>query len=121
MIKQKKGENHQHLLPGGCVGFHSSRLLFEQGGVHQLTKVLAIEWAPYNILVNAIAPTFVETPLSKPMFEKPGFREYVIGNILLGRIGQPEDVIGGVIYLASEASNLVTGHILLIDGGWTAR
>jgi 2-deoxy-D-gluconate 3-dehydrogenase len=79
----------------------------------------AIEWAKYNINVNAIAPTFVETPFSKPMFEKEGFREYVLGNILLGRIGQPQDVVGAVIYLASEASNLVTGHVLLIDGGWT--
>jgi 2-deoxy-D-gluconate 3-dehydrogenase len=55
------------------------------------------------------------------MFEKMGFREYVLGNIPLGRVGQPEDITGAVIYLVSEASNLVTGHILLIDGGWTAH
>ena len=55
------------------------------------------------------------------MFEKEGFREYVLGNILLGRIGRPQDVVGAVIYLASEASNLVIGHVLLIDGGWTAH
>jgi len=66
-------------------------------------------------------PMFIETPFSKPMFEKEGFREYVLGNIPLRRVGQPEDITGAVIYLASEASNLVTGHILLIDGGWTAH
>jgi len=122
MIKQKKGKIINISSQAGCVGLPlRAAYCSSKGGVHQLTKVLAIEWAPYNILVNAIAPTFVETPFSKPMFDNPGFREYVIGNILLGRIGQPQDVIGGVIYLASGASNLVTGHILLIDGGWTAR
>ena len=55
------------------------------------------------------------------MFQNEGFKEYVLGNIPLGRVGKPEDVIGGVLYLASDASNLVTGHILLMDGGWTAQ
>jgi 2-deoxy-D-gluconate 3-dehydrogenase len=67
------------------------------------------------------AKGFIETPFTKPMFEKEGFREYVLGNIPLGRVGKPNDVTGAVIYLASEASNMVTGHILMVDGGWTAH
>jgi NAD(P)-dependent dehydrogenase (short-subunit alcohol dehydrogenase family) len=92
-----------------------------KAGGNLLTKVLAIEWAPYNINVNAIAPTFVETPLTKPMFEEKDFRDSVLTKIPLGRIAKPADITGAVIYLASEASNMVTGHGLLIDGGWTAQ
>ena len=122
MIQQKRGKIINVSSQSGSVGLlQRAAYCTSKGGVNLLTKVLAIEWAKYNINVNAIAPTFIETPLTKPMFEREEFREYVLGNILLGRVGQPEDVIGGVIYLASEASNLVTGHILLIDGGWTAH
>jgi len=122
MIHQKKGKIINVSSQAGCVGLPlRAAYCSSKGGMNQLTKVLAIEWAKYNIHVNAIAPTFIESPFTKPMFEKEGFREYVLGNILLGRVGQPEDVTGAVIYLASEASNLVTGHVLLIDGGWTAH
>jgi len=68
-----------------------------------------------------VAPTFIETPMTKPMFENAAFKEMVLNKILLKRIGQPKDVFGAVIYLASEASDLVTGHVLLVDGGWTAH
>ncbi len=122
MIRQKKGKIINISSQTGTVAIpQRAAYCSSKGGVNLLTKVLAIEWAQYNINVNAIAPTFIESPFTKPMFEKPGFREFVLGNIPLGRIGQPQDVIGGVIYLASEASNLVTGHVLLIDGGWTAH
>jgi 2-deoxy-D-gluconate 3-dehydrogenase len=122
MIRQKKGKIINISSQTGTVAIpQRAAYCSSKGGVNQLTKLLAIEWAQYNINVNAIAPTFIETPFSKPMFEKEGFREYVLGNIPLGRVGQPEDVMGGVIYLASEASDLVTGHVLLIDGGWTAH
>jgi len=122
MIQQKKGKIINISSQTGTVAIpQRAAYCSSKGGVNQLTKLLAIEWGPYNINVNAVAPTFVETPFTKPMFEKEGFREYVLGNIPLGRVGQPEDIIGAVIYLASEASNLVTGHILLIDGGWTAH
>ncbi len=122
MIRQKKGKIINISSDAGTVGLpQRAAYCSSKGGVDLLTKVLAIEWAPYNINVNAIAPTFIETPFTKPMFEKPGFREYALRNILLGRIGKPEDVTGAVIYLASEASNLVTGHVLLVDGGWTAH
>jgi 2-deoxy-D-gluconate 3-dehydrogenase len=122
MIEQKRGKIINVSSQSGSVGLLQRAVYCSsKGGVNLLTKVLAIEWARYNINVNAIAPTFLETPFTKPMFEKEGFREYVLGNIPLGRVGRPEDVIGAVIYLASEASNLVTGHVLLIDGGWTAH
>ena len=122
MIYQKKGKIINISSDAGSVGLPlRAAYCSSKGGVDLLTKVLAIEWAQYNINVNAIAPTFIETPLTKPMFEKKEFREYVLGNIPLGRVGRPEDVIGAVIYLASEASNMVTGHVLLIDGGWTAQ
>lgn len=122
MIQQKKGKIINISSQSGSVGLlQRAAYCASKGGVNLLTKVLAIEWAKDNVLVNAIAPTFLETPMTKPMFEKEDFRQYVLGNIPLKRIGKPEDVIGAVIYLASEASNMVTGHVLLVDGGWTAH
>jgi len=122
MIQQKRGKIINVSSQAGSVGLlQRAAYCSSKGGVNLLTKVLAIEWAQYNINVNAIAPTFIETPFTKPMFEKEGFREYVLGNIPLGHVGKPEDVVGAVIYLASDASDLATGHVLLIDGGWTAH
>ncbi len=85
------------------------------------TKAMAIELAPYGIRANTLGPTFVETPLTKPFFEKPEFREWVLGKIKLGRIGQVTDLMGPVVFLASEASALMTGSALVVDGGWTAE
>jgi NAD(P)-dependent dehydrogenase (short-subunit alcohol dehydrogenase family) len=122
MIQQKKGKIINVSSQSGSVGLpRRAAYCTSKGGVNLLTKVLAIEWAPHNIKVNAIAPTFIETPMTQPMFQDKSFRDYVLGNISLGRLGKPEDVVGAVIYLASEASDLVTGHVLLIDGGWTAH
>lgn len=122
MIRQKKGKIINVSSQAGSVGLlQRAAYCSSKGAVNQLTRVLAIEWAKHNINVNAIAPTFIETPFTAPMFQKEGFKEYVLGNIPLGRVGKPEDVIGGVLYLASDASDLVTGHILLMDGGWTAQ
>ncbi len=122
MIQQKRGKIINVSSQSGSVGLpQRAAYCSSKGGVNLLTKVLAIEWAKYNINVNAIAPTFIETPMTKPMFENEGFRKYALGNIPLGRVGKPEDVVGAVIYLASDASDLVTGHVLLIDGGWTAH
>jgi len=122
MIQQKKGKIINVSSQSGSVGLlQRTAYCSSKGGVNLLTKVLAIEWGKHNIQVNAIAPTFIETPLTKPMFENEDFRQYVLGNIPLGRIGKPDDVVGAVIYLASNASDLVSGHILLIDGGWTAH
>ena len=86
-----------------------------------LTKAMAIELAPHRIRVNTLSPTFVETPMTRPFFENAAFRRDVLSKIKLGRLGQVEDLTGAVVFLASEASALMTGASLVIDGGWTAE
>jgi NAD(P)-dependent dehydrogenase (short-subunit alcohol dehydrogenase family) len=86
-----------------------------------MTKALAWELGPHNIRVNSLCPTFIETPLTAPMLAKPDFRGWVVGNIALGRVGRADEVCGPVVFLASDASSLMTGSALMIDGGWTAR
>lgn len=90
-------------------------------GIEGFTKAAAIDLAPHDIRVNAIAPTFIETPMTRPFFEDAAFKASVLDKIKLGRIGQVEDVMGAVVYLASDASTLVTGTSLVVDGGWTAE
>lgn len=90
-----------------------------KGGVVQLTKALAIEWAPHGVNVNGVAPTFLRTPFTEVMFEDQEFYEEVVDNILFGRLGEVEDVLGAIVFLASSASDLITGHTILVDGGWT--
>lgn len=90
-------------------------------GLEGLTKALAVELAPRKIRVNALAPTFVETPMTKPMLENPEFNAYVNANIPLGQLAQAEDIAAAASYLASDAAIMVTGHSLVIDGGWTAH
>ena len=84
------------------------------------TKAMAVELAPDNIRVNSIGPTFLETPLTRPFFENKVFRDEVLGKIKLGRLGQLEEVTGAIVFLASDASSLMTGSALVLDGGWTA-
>lgn len=86
-----------------------------------LTKALAIELAPLRIRVNSIAPTFIETSMTRPFLEDPSFRREVMDKIKLGRLGKVDDIMGAVVYLASEASALVTGTSMVVDGGWTAE
>ncbi|HWK97769.1 MAG TPA: glucose 1-dehydrogenase [Pseudolabrys sp.] len=88
--------------------------------IEGLTKAMAMDLAPHGIRVNTLGPTFIETPMTRPFFENAEFRDAVLAKIKLGRIGQVEDLTGGLIYLASDASSLVTGTSLIIDGGWTA-
>jgi 2-deoxy-D-gluconate 3-dehydrogenase len=122
MVNQKSGKIINISSQTGTVAIQwRAAYCSSKAGVNLLTKVLALEWGPHNINVNAVAPTFIETPMTKPMLENPAFREMVLNKILLGRVGQPKDVLGAVIYLASGASDLVTGHVLLVDGGWTAH
>lgn len=122
MVNQKRGKIINISSQTGTVAIQMrAAYCASKAGVNLLTKELALEWGPHNINVNAVAPTFIETPMTKPMFENAAFKEMVLQKILLGRIGQPKDVLGAVIYLASEASDLVTGHVLLVDGGWTAH
>ena len=88
--------------------------------VNGLTKALAVEWAPHRIAVNAVAPTFVETPMTKPMFEDADFAAEVNRRLPGGEIAQLADVAGAVLYLASPRATSVTGHVLAVDAGWTA-
>lgn len=90
-----------------------------KGGVVQLTKALAVEWAKYNINVNAIAPTFVETKLTENMFEDEIFKKDVYSRILFDDLPKPSDIVGGVLYLSSDLSKYVTGETIKIDAGWT--
>lgn len=86
-----------------------------------MTKAMAIELGPHGIRVNTLCPTFIETPMTAPMLADPAFKERVLSKIKLGRLGQVEDLTGAVVFLASDASSLMTGSSLLVDGGWTAE
>lgn len=88
--------------------------------VEGFTKSMAIEWGPHGIRVNTICPTFIRTALTAPTFANPERAKWIKEKIKLGRVGEVEDIMGGVLYLACDASSLVTGTSLLIDGGWTA-
>jgi NAD(P)-dependent dehydrogenase (short-subunit alcohol dehydrogenase family) len=92
-----------------------------KAGLNLVTKVLAMEWGPFEILVNAVAPTFVETEMTRSTLEDPNLREYALSKNVLKRFGTTDEVAGAVIYLASPAASLVTGHVLLVDAGWTAH
>ncbi|MFL6354023.1 MAG: SDR family NAD(P)-dependent oxidoreductase [Bryobacteraceae bacterium] len=118
---------------GGCIinmgsqaGFAAlpteSIYCMTKAGISHLTKCLAVEWGKYNIRVNAVAPTFINTPGTAACLSDPDFRADVIERIAaLQRIGEPLEVAGAVVFLASPAASLITGHTLIIDGGWTAR
>jgi NAD(P)-dependent dehydrogenase (short-subunit alcohol dehydrogenase family) len=85
-----------------------------------MSKAFALDLAPHGIRSNTIAPTFIETPLTRPYVEDAEFKESVLAKIKLGRLGQVEDLMGAVIFLSSDASALVTGTSVVVDGGWTA-
>jgi NAD(P)-dependent dehydrogenase (short-subunit alcohol dehydrogenase family) len=92
-----------------------------KAGIAHLTKCLAVEWGKYNINVNAVAPTFIRTPGTEPVLSRPEFYEDTVRKVAaLHRIGEPSEVAGAVVFLASPAASLITGHTMLIDGGWTA-
>jgi NAD(P)-dependent dehydrogenase (short-subunit alcohol dehydrogenase family) len=121
---------HQHggriVNMGSQAGFAAlpteSVYCMTKAGIAHLTKCLAVEWGKYNITVNAVAPTFIHTPGTQECLSDPAFRADVIERIAaLHRIGDPMDVAGAVVFLASPAASLITGHTVLIDGGWTAR
>jgi NAD(P)-dependent dehydrogenase (short-subunit alcohol dehydrogenase family) len=106
----------------GHVGSELNRTVYvmSKHAVEGLTKAMAVELAPKGVRVVSIAPTFVTTPLTKPFFEDPVFRKWVLDRIPLGRLGTVEEVASAVVFLASPAASLVTGSSLLVDGGWTA-
>ncbi len=92
-----------------------------KGGVNQLTRVMALEWSKHGVTVNAVAPTFIYTPGTAERLDDPEYRENVLRRIPAGQVGDISDVAGAVIYLASDAAKLVTGSLLVVDGGWTAQ
>jgi NAD(P)-dependent dehydrogenase (short-subunit alcohol dehydrogenase family) len=107
---------------GGVVGLPDAAVYCSsKGGVNMLTKVLALEWAEYGINVNAVAPTFIYTPGTAPLLDGPGLRDRILETIPLRQLGSPADVAGAVAYLSTTASRLVTGTVLMVDGGWTAQ
>ena len=106
----------------GHVGGHNRTVYcMTKHGIEGLTKAMAIDLAPLGIRVNSIAPTFIDTPLTKPFFRDASFRDDVLRRIQLGRLGTVEDLMGAVVFLASDAAALVTGTALVVDGGWTAE
>jgi len=121
MIQQKRGKIINIASVGAAVAL--PRLIAycaAKGGVEQITKVLAVEWAPYNIQVNALAPGWVETELTRGLRESPRLNEAITRQIPVGRFAVPEEVVGAAIFLASDASDYVTGHTLFVDGGFMA-
>jgi len=91
-----------------------------KAGIAHLTKCFAVEWAKYNITVNAVAPTFIYTPGTEEYLANDETNQYVLSKIALGKIGEPRDVANAVLFLASPAAAMITGTTLMVDGGWTA-
>ena len=123
MIRQKSGRIINLSSQAGFVALPTESVYcMTKAAIAHLTKCLALEWGKYNITVNAIAPTFIRTPGTEGALANPEFRSDVIERIAaLHRIGEPMDVAGAVVFLASSAASLITGDTILIDGGWTAR
>ncbi len=121
MLKQGAGSIINMSSQMGHIGAPNRTLYCTtKHAVEGLTKALAVELAPKGIRVNAVAPTFIDTPFTRPMFEDKAFKETVESNIALGHIGTVEDVAAAVLFLASPAAAMITGESLKVDGGWTA-
>jgi len=122
MIEQKYGRIINLSSQAGFVALPTESVYcMTKAAISHLTKCLAVEWGQYNITVNAVAPTFINTPGTAEALDDNAFRADVLSRIALGRIGEPMEVAGAVVFLASPAASLITGDTLLIDGGWTAR
>lgn len=122
MIRQQYGRIISLSSQAGFVALPTESVYcMTKAGVAHLTRCLAVEWAPHQITVNAVAPTFIATPGTVKWLEDETFAADVLSRIPLGRVGRPVDVAGAVVFLASPAAALITGTTLLIDGGWTAR
>lgn len=122
MIQQKSGKiiNIASIM-SFVGGINIPAYVASKGGVAQVTKALANEWAPFNINVNAIAPGYILTGMTQPLYDDPIRSREIISRAPAQRWGKPEDLVGAVIFLASPASDFVHGHVILVDGGWMAR
>jgi 2-deoxy-D-gluconate 3-dehydrogenase len=122
MVEQKRGCIINVASQHGVVGNRMrAPYCASKGGLINLTRALAVEWAEYKIRVNAISPTFVENETNRHLIESAEFRSQIHDGVLLGRAATPDEVAAGICYLASPAAAMVTGHNLLVDGGWTAH
>ena len=122
MIRQEYGRIVNISSQTGTVAIPMrSAYCASKAGVDQLTKVLALEWAPHNITVNAVAPTFVQTPFVTDMFKDESFKRFVLDSIPIGRMATEEEVAYAVLYLLCDFAAIITGHVLLVDGGWTIK
>jgi len=122
MIKQRRGKIINISSQAGFVALPAESVYcMTKAAISHLTKCLALEWARYNITVNAVAPTFIETPGTRKWLDNKSFRTSVQKRIPLGRIGKPMDVAGPVLFLASPAASLITGETIMVDGGWTIQ
>ena len=121
MIKVKKGKIINISSLTSFIGLSNVSIYgASKGGIAALTRQWAIEWAKYNINVNAIGPGYFRTALTEDLFQDEERSEWVLGKIPFGRSGVPEDLAGTAVFLASEASDYITGHIINVDGGWLA-
>ena len=121
ILEKKKGSLINISSQMGLVGGQERAVYCaSKHAVEGFTKAMAIEFGNHNIRVNTICPTFILTDMTKKTFEVPEKRKWIEEKIKIGRIGKVEDIMGAVVYLASDASSLVTGSSLLVDGGWTA-
>lgn len=122
MTEQRYGRIVNMSSQAGLVGIRRhAAYSASKAAVIGLTKVLAIEWGPFGVTVNAVAPTFIRTPGTAERLDQPEFLADVLSRIPVGRVGTTMDVAGAVVYLASPAAGLVSGSVLAVDGGWTAQ
>ena len=121
MIKQGSGHIVNIGSTFGKVAFKTRSIYaIAKAGLHHLTRALANEWSAKGVHVNAIGPCLTETPSRQKVLERPGLKEWVAGQMLpIGRWAQPEDLIGATLFLCSAMSDMIVGHVLMVDGGWT--